>query len=177
MKRPPTPAVQTNANGIKSSQSSPSPSLTSKRPPLALKHPPSATTANGVSGSAIGAGSRLSNRRRESQKPGDIQTRTSRPNKSTAENIQDRRKKMAEPFVSPPVKTPAFILKKFRKAVPSLVIHLHPTHFRFDQQDGSFSYNSPMKIILEHLKLQTVPHDMVEELLLAGVKFYDGPSL
>lgn len=31
-----------------------------------------------------------------------------------------------------------------------------------------------MKVILEHLKLQTVPHDMVDELHLAGVKFYDG---
>ncbi len=47
---------------------------------------------------------------------------------------------------------------------PSLIIYLHPTHFRFDQQDGSFSYSSPMKFIFEHLKSQTVPHDMIEEL-------------
>ena len=31
-----------------------------------------------------------------------------------------------------------------------------------------------MKFILEHLKSQTVPHDMVEELQAAGVRFYEG---
>lgn len=72
------------------------------------------------------------------------------------------------------VKDTRFILKKFRNAVPSLIVHLHPTHFRFDQQDGSFSYNSPMKLILEHIRLSTVPHDMIEDFAAAGVKFYDG---
>jgi hypothetical protein len=50
------------------------------------------------------------------------------------------------------------ILAKYKDAAPSLIIHLHPTHFRFDQQvyhplkpvltpkDGVFSYNSPMKV-------------------------------
>lgn len=66
------------------------------------------------------------------------------------------------------------MLKKFRKAPPSLILHLHPTHFRFDQQDGSFSYNSAMKVLLEHIKSQTVPHDMLEDLVHAGVKFYEG---
>ena len=68
----------------------------------------------------------------------------------------------------------SYILRKFKNKQPSLIIHLHLTHFRFDQQDGSFSYNSPMKIILEHLRSQTVPHDMIEELNAAGVKFYEG---
>lgn len=54
-----------------------------------------------------------------------------------------------------------------------MVVHLHPTHFRFDQQDGSFSYTSPMKFFLEHLRSQTVPHEMLEELLSAGVRFYE----
>ena len=71
------------------------------------------------------------------------------------------------------VKTPGYILKKYRGQQPSLIIHLHPTNFRFDQQDGSFPYNSPMKVVLEHLKAQTVPHDMVDELTNAGVKFYE----
>lgn len=31
-----------------------------------------------------------------------------------------------------------------------------------------------MKFILEHIKAATVPHDMMEELVAAGVKFYDG---
>jgi len=72
------------------------------------------------------------------------------------------------------VRTTEFILKKFKGKPPSLVLHLHPTNFRFDQQDGSFGYNSPMKIILEHLKSQTVPYDMLEELFTGNVPFYDG---
>ncbi len=72
------------------------------------------------------------------------------------------------------VKTTAYILKKYSKSLPSLILHLHPTHFRFDQQDGSFGYNSPMKVILEHIRSQTIPHDMLEELFASNVKFYDG---
>lgn len=72
------------------------------------------------------------------------------------------------------VKTTSYILKKYSKSPPSLILHLHPTHFRFDQQDGSFPYNSEMKVIIEHIRSQTVSHDMLEELLRAGVKFYEG---
>lgn len=72
------------------------------------------------------------------------------------------------------MKDQAYILKKYKGVAPSLIIHLHPTLFRFDQQDGSFSYNSPMKFVLEHLRNQTVPHDMVEDLNQSGVKFYEG---
>lgn len=72
------------------------------------------------------------------------------------------------------VKSAQSILKKFRNSPPSLILHLHSTHFRFDQQDGSFSYTSPMKAILEHIKTQTIPHDMMEELIGAGVRFYEG---
>ena len=72
------------------------------------------------------------------------------------------------------MKDQPYILRKYKGASPSLTIHLHPTLFRFDQQDGNFSYNSPMKFILEHLKDQTIPHDMIEELNQTGVKFYEG---
>jgi transcription factor SPT20 len=76
--------------------------------------------------------------------------------------------------VSLTVKTPSYILKKYAKCPPSLVLHLHPTHFRFEQQDGSFPYNSEMKVIIEHIRAGTVPHDMIEELLRANVRFYEG---
>lgn len=72
------------------------------------------------------------------------------------------------------VKTTPYILKKYSKHAPSLVVHLHPTHFRFEQQDGSFPYNSEMKVIIEHIRAGTVPHDMIEELLRANVRFYEG---
>lgn len=72
------------------------------------------------------------------------------------------------------VKTTPHILRKYGKCPPSLVLHLHPTHFRFEQQDGSFPYNSEMKVIIEHIRAETVPHDMIEELLRANVRFYEG---
>ena len=66
------------------------------------------------------------------------------------------------------------ILKKFRGRPPSLIVHLHPTHFRFDQQDGSFSYHSEMRLFIEHLQKKTIPHDMLEEFRKSDVQFYDG---
>jgi len=166
MKRPPLPTVQTN--GVHSSQSSRSPSVSSKRPP-GFKQPPT-PTVNGINGDANGLGPRLSNRRKDSQKPGDIQGRPSRTGRGGADGERRPAKRMTEPYV----KTQDYVLKRHRNKPPSLIIHLHPTHFRFDTQDGSFSYNSPMKFILEHLKAQTIPHDMMEDLTAAGTRFYEG---
>ncbi|CAL8574716.1 hypothetical protein XPA_000670 [Xanthoria parietina] len=170
LKRPPS-AVPTNTNGVKTSQS-PSPSLAHKRLPSTMKHPAGASgvAVNGSNG-LVPAAARLNNRRRESQKPGDIQPRSTRPSKGgQGDNNSDKRKKLAEPYVN----MTTYILKKFKNKQPSLIIHLHPTHFRFDQQDGSFSYNSPMKFLLQHLRSQTIPHDMIEELNAAAVKYYEG---
>jgi len=72
------------------------------------------------------------------------------------------------------VKDANYILRKFKGKPPSLILHLHPTHFRFDQQDGNFAYNSPMQFILRHIREQTVPHDLLEEFFDSKVTFYDG---
>jgi transcription factor SPT20 len=72
------------------------------------------------------------------------------------------------------VKTSDYILKKFRGHPPSLILHLHPTNFRFQNQDGSFGYNSPMKLFLEAVREQTIPHELVEDFAAAGVQFYEG---
>ena len=166
MKRPPLPTVQTN--GIHSSQSSHSPPTSSKRLPGFKQPPPS--VANVGNGDANGLGPRLSNRRKDSQKPMDSQGRPSRSGRGAQDGDRKIVKRMAEPYV----KTQSYILKRYRNKPPSLIVHLHPTHFRFDTQDGSFTYNSPMKIFLEHLKALTVPHEMMEELHAAGTKFYEG---
>ena len=73
-----------------------------------------------------------------------------------------------------PVVTDKYILKKYSGNPPSLVVHMHPTHFRFDQQDGMFPYKSPMKLFLEHLRSRTIPHDMLEYFTQWGVPFYEG---
>ena len=72
------------------------------------------------------------------------------------------------------VRTDAYILKKYSNCPPSLVVHLHPNHFRFDQQDGTFSYKSPMKMFIEHIREGTVPHDLLEYFDRWNVAFYEG---
>ncbi|KAI5307930.1 Transcription factor spt20, partial [Ascosphaera atra] len=47
------------------------------------------------------------------------------------------------------------------------------THFRFEGQDGSFPYTSEMRFFLRHLRDGTVPHDMMEQLLNSGVRWYE----
>lgn len=120
--------------------------------------------------------------RRESQRPGIARVNT---RATTVETDSTPALPVPLGAMSPPsihdkdlmaeiVKTAEYILKKFSGKRPSLILHIHPTHFRFDQQDGSFTYNSPMRVILEHLKDGTVPHMIVEELLAADVPWYDG---
>jgi transcription factor SPT20 len=81
---------------------------------------------------------------------------------------------VAEANLLPIVPSDAHILKKYKGSPPSLIVHLHPTHFRFDQQDGSFSYHSEMRLFIEHLQKKTIPHDMLEEFKAANVQFYEG---
>ncbi|GAD97677.1 hypothetical protein ANI_1_2982014 [Paecilomyces variotii No. 5] len=169
MKRPP-PFVQTGVNGVKPSQPSASPSSASKRLPGAGQ-PLSSSSAGG---SAVnGTNNRPIQRpKKEMPKPNEPASRLQRPSTRTSVAEADRR--ISKKFPEPYVKTTSYILKKYSKCPPSLIIHLHPTHFRFDQQDGSFPYNSEMKVIIEHIRAGTVPHDMLEELLRAGVRFYEG---
>ncbi|PWY89964.1 hypothetical protein BO70DRAFT_131568 [Aspergillus heteromorphus CBS 117.55] len=180
MKRPPPPFVQTGVNGVKSQPPSSSPPSSAKRLPGAGQPAPAASaggpTINGANGAANpGTGPNkgpLNRPKKEAQKPGDQATRTQKPPLRALSIDNDRRagNRCPEPYV----KTSSYILKKFAKLPPSLILHLHPTHFRFEQQDGSFPYNSEMKVIIEHIRAGTVPHDMMEELLRANVRFYEG---
>ncbi|CEQ40344.1 SPOSA6832_01980, partial [Sporobolomyces salmonicolor] len=66
------------------------------------------------------------------------------------------------------------VLKRHRRAPPSLVVHLYPTHFRFEHQHGNFSYDSPMKCFLEAIREQKLPTDLLDVLDDAGIVYYDG---
>ncbi|KAK8178091.1 Spt20 family-domain-containing protein [Phyllosticta citrichinensis] len=107
--------------------------------------------------------------RRESQRPSQLRSST-RIAHNEADSAVTADKVMEKPYVI----TEDYILKKFRGNSPSLIIHLHQHHFRFEHQDGNFPYNSPMKALIQHLRDGTVPHFMLEEMLKAGVQFYDG---
>ena len=75
------------------------------------------------------------------------------------------------------------------------MLHLYPTHFRFEQQarrpesspslhadpilkiqHGNFNYDSPMKCFLEAIREQKIPTDLLDVLDQANVRFYDGAS-
>lgn len=191
VKRPVPPALQTTSNGI-TSRSSPSPSLSTKRPPSGQKHPPFAGyNSNGGHAILNGSGPRLNKRKDSQQKPAEgNKPRLGKAGPNEMANGERRpSKKVVEPygeyhrpatitypanFCAPLVRSASYMLKKYRKSAPSLILHLHPTHFRLEQQDGSFSYSSPARKLLEHIRDETVPHDMLDELHQAGIKFYEG---
>ncbi|KOS39426.1 hypothetical protein ACN38_g9736 [Penicillium nordicum] len=173
MKRPPPPFSQAAANGVKGQHLSSSPTSAAKRLPTGASVNATSNFTNGVAPVANSTTKGPLNRtRNQSQRPVDQSSRSGRPVTRTAATDQAHRagKKAPEPYV----KTTSYILKKYSKCPPSLIVHLHPTHFRFEQQDGSFPYNSEMKVIIEHIRAGTVPHDLIEELLRGGVQFYEG---
>ncbi|KAH1676160.1 hypothetical protein KXV79_008526 [Aspergillus fumigatus] len=186
MKRPPPPFVPGGVNGVKPQQSSSSssPPSTSKRLPGSNQPTSSPATngpvTNGINGSANSTSTATNNSnksllnrpKKDAQKPEDQALRSQKqPGKMPTTEKDSRLGKICpEPYV----KTTSYILRKYSKCPPSLIVHLHPTHFRFEQQDGSFPYNSEMKVIIEHIRAGTVPHDMMEELLRANVRFYEG---
>ncbi|KAJ5286589.1 Spt20 family [Penicillium angulare] len=200
MKRPPPPFSQPGVTGVKPQPPSSSPPTTNNRIPGNTSANASPNLTNGVANMANSSKGTLNRTRNHpSQKPGE-QSRIGRPVTRTATGGGDNRvsKSRSEPygesllgyrraiaFHDTPwltmsfrylatVKTTSYILKKYAKSPPSLIVHLHPTHFRFEQQDGSFPYNSEMKIIIEHIRAGTIPHDLIEELLRGNVRFYEG---
>ncbi|KAH9216979.1 Spt20 family-domain-containing protein [Leptodontidium sp. 2 PMI_412] len=169
VKRPVPPGIQTN--GINSSTSSPSPSISNSRLPSTTKLPTNPATSNGAGSNASGARSASRNRRDAPPQLLGRGQRNSSVGMRSASLVGDSGiAHVAEP--QPYVKSDAYILKKYRGCPPSLVIHLHPNHFRFDQQEGSFTYKSPMRIVIEHLRDRTIPHDLVE--FFNDVPYYEG---
>ena len=82
----------------------------------------------------------------------------------------NKKRKLDEPYV----RDQDYILRKHKGKPVSLTLHLYPTYFKFEGQDGTFPYDGEPKFILRHLQHNTVPHEMMEELLLNNVPWYDG---
>lgn len=71
--------------------------------------------------------------------------------------------------------TPALLLKKFENEPPSLVLHVHPSHFRFGNQETVIPRNSPlMKVFLEHIAYKAIPPVTAEVFGDSALKFYEG---
>ncbi|KAF2492047.1 hypothetical protein BU16DRAFT_620473 [Lophium mytilinum] len=105
--------------------------------------------------------------RRESQRPALARTNTAKANAMDQTTLV---KDEPKPYV---IDQP-YILRKYNGCRPSMVIHLYKQNFRINDSQDPFSYTSPMKGLLEHVRKQTVPHDILEELYQYNVQFYDG---
>ncbi|GAA5829040.1 hypothetical protein JCM5353_000877 [Sporobolomyces roseus] len=66
------------------------------------------------------------------------------------------------------------VLKRHRRAPPSIVVHLYPNHFRFEHSIGNFSYDHPIKCFLEAIREQKLPTDLLDLLDQSNVVYYDG---
>ncbi|KAK9322563.1 Spt20 family-domain-containing protein [Lipomyces orientalis] len=67
------------------------------------------------------------------------------------------------------------ILQKYKDFPPSIEFHMHPTHYRFGNQDAIIPKNSPLiKNFLELVELEQIPPAAVEIFKEAGVQYYEG---
>ncbi|QIW96233.1 hypothetical protein AMS68_001751 [Peltaster fructicola] len=107
-------------------------------------------------------------RRRETIRP-SVSTKRGASIDMTSDSALKKRK-LNEPLVW----DSQYILRKHKGKSPSFTVHLHRKYFRFDGHDSSYSYDGPMRPLIQHLRSQTVPHDLLEELIASNVTFYDG---
>lgn len=65
-------------------------------------------------------------------------------------------------------------IRKRYSGEPSLTLHLHPHHCRFEHQNGVFLYDSPIRGLLESIKDARLPVELLDLLDATAVKYYDG---
>lgn len=66
------------------------------------------------------------------------------------------------------------ILERYGKMEPSLTLNLYAKHWKFDNQDGVFLYNSPARHILEAIRNEQIPADCIEVFRDVKVRYYEG---
>ena len=122
--------------------------------------------------------------RRESARPSLARTSTTKGATTENESIGKEERPYSKNYdhrnnfvLTPsPVTRQEDILRKFNDRPPSLRVYLHLNHFRLGDSQESFSYASPMKELLQHIRAKTVPHNMVDEFYAWGVPFYDSKA-
>ena len=68
----------------------------------------------------------------------------------------------------------AEVISRYSKCDPSLVLHFHQSHWKFEQQDGIFLYNSQGRQILEAIRNEQIPVDCLEVFRDVKIKYYEG---
>ncbi|KAK9462219.1 Spt20 family-domain-containing protein [Lipomyces oligophaga] len=67
------------------------------------------------------------------------------------------------------------ILDKYKDSPPSMEFHIHPTHYRFGNQDAIIPKNSPLiKSFLDMMDLEQIPPAAVEIFRQSGIRYFEG---
>ncbi|KAI8595934.1 Spt20 family-domain-containing protein, partial [Dissophora ornata] len=66
------------------------------------------------------------------------------------------------------------LLQKYKRSPASFIIHLYETHFKFENQDGVFLFNSPMKIFLKSIQEKRLPPGLLDIIKSAQCPYYEG---
>ncbi|KAF5113090.1 hypothetical protein DV454_003800 [Geotrichum candidum] len=78
-----------------------------------------------------------------------------------------------KPFYA--AESPETLLAKYANETPSLILHIHHTHFRFGNQESVIPKNSPlMKAFLECVAQKVIPPAAVEVFGDMAIHFYEG---
>ncbi|KAH7128449.1 Spt20 family-domain-containing protein [Dendryphion nanum] len=110
--------------------------------------------------------------RRESQRPTLARTSTAKANTNPG-NTDNMENGAAQGDNRPYVINQEYILRKFNGCPPSMRVYLHNNHVRVNDSTESFSYTSPIKELLNHIRLKTVPQNLLGEFYSTDLKFYD----
>ena len=65
-------------------------------------------------------------------------------------------------------------LKKRTEAGSSLTLHLHPSHCRFEHQNGVFLYDSPIRSLLRSIRDGRLPTELLDLLDATDVRYFEG---
>ncbi|KAG1221156.1 hypothetical protein G6F35_006192 [Rhizopus arrhizus] len=66
------------------------------------------------------------------------------------------------------------LLKRHAHDPPSLCLHLYSTYFKFEHEDGFFSYKSQFKDFLACIKEKRLPGDLMDVFNEASCRYYSG---
>ncbi|KAI9303553.1 Spt20 family-domain-containing protein [Cunninghamella echinulata] len=66
------------------------------------------------------------------------------------------------------------LIERHTNDPPSLILHLYPTYFKFEHEDGFFSYKSQFKDFLTCVKEKQLPSDLMDVFNEASCQYYEG---
>ncbi|KAK9701946.1 Transcription factor spt20 [Basidiobolus ranarum] len=69
---------------------------------------------------------------------------------------------------------PKDFLERYNSSPPSFILHIYPTYFKFEKQDGVFLFTSSTKSFLDHLNDFEIPPEFLDIFDEARCPYYEG---